>query len=183
MTSTTIGYRTTTKELAPTALKALHVHRYAGIFRPVEGDELDKLRDSIRAGYDASHPIVVWAQTGEIVDGRNRRDVALEVGAKKVPAVYVDFPDDDEVRRFIVQQNLARRHLTTKERAALAGQLVVNGASVRAAAKSAGVSKDTELRGDEAEAGDQAGGGRCSFVFTGLPARGTRGRDRGARRR
>jgi transposase-like protein len=154
---TTIGgYPTTTKQVSLAALRALPVHRYAGYFRPVEGDELKRLRASIRAGYDEAHPIIVWKKTGEIVDGRNRRALAAEEGTDFVPVAVVAFPDEEEVARYVIQQNLARRHLSTKERAELAATLVNGGMSTRRAAKATGVSKDTARRAaakDRATAG------------------------------
>jgi hypothetical protein len=164
MTTTTIGYPTTTKKITPDALRKLPVHRYAALFRPVEDDERERLRDALEAGYDQSHPIIVWKQTGEIVDGRNRRDLAVELRLRDVPVAVVSFPDEDEVRRFIVQQNLARRHLNSSERAELAAQLVVNGGvSVRQAAKTTGVSKTSTQRA--------AAKARDAAVPSGTPAR------------
>jgi ParB-like chromosome segregation protein Spo0J len=144
--TTTTGYTTTVKQVASTELKRLPVHRHAGIFRPVAGDELERLRNSIQNGYDDLHPIVVWKETGEIVDGRNRRDLAVDLKCTNVPVAFVAFPNENAVTEFIIAQNLARRHLTTKERAELAGALVINGTSVRTAAKTTGVSKSTTQR-------------------------------------
>jgi hypothetical protein len=63
-----------------------------------------------------------------------------------VPVAFVEFPDEAAVTTFIVAANLARRHLTTKKRAELAGKLVRNGASTRAAAAAAGVSQSSASR-------------------------------------
>lgn len=126
-------------------LRQLHVHRFAGLFRPLEGDERDRLRDSMQQGYDDASPIVVNAE-GEIVDGRNRRDVAVDLDLADVPVLTREFGSDDDVGAYVVSVNLARRHLSTKERAELAARLVANGASVREAAKATGVSKSTAQR-------------------------------------
>jgi ParB-like chromosome segregation protein Spo0J len=144
--STIAGCPATIKNLAPHALRSLLVHRYAGLFRPVEGDERERLITAMKSGYDDAHPIVVWEKTGEIVDGRNRRDIALELEMSDVPVAYVAFPDETAVSQFVVAQNLARRHMTTKERSGVAGQLIVNGTSVRDAARATGVSKTTAQR-------------------------------------
>jgi hypothetical protein len=134
----------TLKRLSPAALRRLHVHRYAGLVRPLAGDERDRLRDSLSDGYDPLHPIVV-TPGGEIVDGRNRRDLCVEL---ELPAVVVErtFASDAELARFVVAMNLARRHLDQRERRELAGRLVVNGTSTRQAAKAAGVSQSTAGR-------------------------------------
>jgi len=144
--TTFAGYSATTKTLSNGELRTLAVHRDAGLFRPLEGDERERLRASMRSGYDDAHPLIVWNKTGEIVDGRNRRDLAAELQHRDVPVAYVDFPDETAVRAYIVAQNLARRHLDRREQRALAGKLVVNGESTRQAAKKAGVSEATARR-------------------------------------
>ncbi len=63
-----------------------------------------------------------------------------------MPVAYVDFPDEEAVRLFVIAENIARRHLSVEERGELAGKLVVNGASTRSAAKAAGVSQKTAQR-------------------------------------
>jgi transposase len=148
MSSTTIGgFQAELKHLTNGDLRALHVHRHAGIFRPLEDDEREHLRASMERGYDEAHPIIVWAQTNEIVDGRNRRDIAAaELDLRDVAVAFVKFPDEDAVRDYVISQNLARRHLTTRERCELAGRLVLKGASTRTAAKQAGVSQKTAQR-------------------------------------
>jgi ParB-like chromosome segregation protein Spo0J len=128
-------------------LHQLPVHRYAGLFPPLEGDDRARLRDSIRKrGYDRRHPIVITAKTREIVDGRNRRDISWELGIRNVPVLVCEFESDDQLREFIVAENIARRHLSTNKRRELAGKLVLNGASTREAGKAAGVSHMTAQR-------------------------------------
>src|SRR5262249_6479401 len=110
--------------------------------------EPDSLRESMQQrGYDLLHPIVVAAASGEIVDGRNRRDLALELDLGDVPVVERDFADDSAIAEFIVAQNICRRHLDASERRQLAGRLCAsNGMSTRQAAKAAGVSTATAHR-------------------------------------
>jgi hypothetical protein len=132
--------------LGPPALRRLRVHRYAALFRPLAGDERTRLRESLQRGYDPLHPIVVTAGSGEIVDGRNRRDLACELGLT-VPVVEREFADDAAIARFILAENVARRHLDQRERRELAGRLVNgHGLSTRQAAKTAGVSQMTAQR-------------------------------------
>jgi ParB/Sulfiredoxin domain len=100
MTTIHAGHPATMRMLNQADLRALHVHRAAGYFRVLEGDERQRLIDSITAhAYDPAHPLVVWSDTGEIVDGRNRRDIAAELECSEVPAVFVDFPDEAAVAR------------------------------------------------------------------------------------
>src|SRR5262249_50335347 len=48
-------------------------------------------------GYNPIHPIVAWEQTGEIVDGRNRRDLAVELELAAVLVAHVAFPNEQAV--------------------------------------------------------------------------------------
>jgi ParB family chromosome partitioning protein len=139
---------TTTLVLSPPELRALRPHRYAGLFPQLVGSDRDELRDSMRRrGYDEAFPLVVWEQTGELIDGHNRRDVALELGFVEVPVVLRDdFESEADVAAFIVSANIARRHLARDERRELLKRLARNGVSTRQAAKAAGVSPSTALR-------------------------------------
>src|SRR5690242_14417934 len=114
--TTFAGYTATVETLSNGELRGLDVDKRAGLFPALVGEERDRLRESIRRGYDEAHPIVAWAQTRKIVDGRNRRDLAVELRCRDVPVAFVDFPDEAAVTAFVVAQNLARRHLTTQER-------------------------------------------------------------------
>lgn len=161
--TTFAGHTATTRTLSTAELRKLTVHRRAGIFRPLEGDERKRLLASIRNGYDEAHPIVAWSKTNEVIDGRNRRDVAVELRCTDVPVAFVDFPDEDAVTAFVIAQNLARRHLDPKERAELAARLVNGGMSTRSAARVTNVSKDTAQRA--------ASAARSSGVSSETPAK------------
>jgi ParB-like chromosome segregation protein Spo0J len=134
--------------LSPPELRALAVHRCAGLFPVLVGEQRDELRASMRRhGFDETYPIVVRAETREIVDGRNRRDLACELHLTDVPVVEREFANEAEVAAFIVSANLARRHLDRGERRELAARLVNgNGYSTRKAARLAGVSQKTAQR-------------------------------------
>jgi hypothetical protein len=138
--------------MTPAALHRLRVHEFAALFPPLQGDDRDRLRDSMKRGYDPLHPIVTTPD-GQIVDGRNRRDLAVELGLV-APVLRREFADDAEVAAFVVAENLARRHLDQRQRRELAGKLVLNGTSSREAGKAAGVSHATAQRAaEEARAG------------------------------
>lgn len=132
--------------LAPPALRRLTVHRYAGLFPALVGDERDRLRESLRTGYDEDHAIVV-TPSGEIVDGRNRRDLACELELHDVPVLVREFVDDAAIATYIASMNIARRHLAARQQRELAGRLVaIDGISTRQAGKLAGVSQSTAGR-------------------------------------
>ena len=133
------------KLFGPHQLRPLAVHRCAGLCRPLNEDERDRLRESLQHGYDPLHPIVVDAASGAICDGRNRRDVCCELDIAAV-VVEREFADDAEIKQFVLAQNVARRHLDRREQRELAGRLVNGGMSTRKAAKEAGVSQMTAQR-------------------------------------
>ena len=157
--------------LDPPALRRLSVHHHAAIFRPLAGDERDMLRSSLRAGFDPQRAIVVDAASGAICDGRNRRDVCVELGIAAF-VVEREFADDAEIAAYVVSANLARRHLDQRERRELAGRLVMNGTSTREAAKATGTSKATAQRA--------AAAARKAGVSSETPARSRRARTHGA---
>jgi ParB-like chromosome segregation protein Spo0J len=151
---------TTPSRLGTPALRRLRVHEYAALFRVFDPDERERLRESLRRGYDDAHPIVI-TPNGEIVDGRNRRDVAVELELEDVPVVVREFADEKAIVAFVVAENLARRHLSAQERRALAGRLVVNGSSTRQAAKLAGVSQMTAQRAARAQRSGESSDSRA----------------------
>jgi hypothetical protein len=151
------GYPTTIKTLTAWELRALPVHRYAGIFPALKGDDRKRLLATMKARYDEAQPIIVWSRTGELIDGRNRRDLAVTVlKLSALPVAFVDFPDEEAIRLYVIQANLARRHLLdSRERRELAGRLVNgHGMSTREAARLAGVSQKTAHRAAVSGAGE-----------------------------
>ena len=64
-------------------------------------------------------PCVVWGS--QLVDGRNRW-LACERAGVEPRVVSREFRDDSEAGRWIVAQNVHRRHLTTSQRAMLAAR-------------------------------------------------------------
>jgi hypothetical protein len=138
---------TTIKRLDPPALHQLRPHPIAQMFRPPSDGERQLLRESLQRGYDRLHPIVVTPDN-LIVDGCSRRGLACELELTGVPIVVREFADDAEIAAYVIGANLARRHLSRKERRELAGRLVNEyGLSTRKAGETAGVSKDTAHRG------------------------------------
>jgi ParB-like chromosome segregation protein Spo0J len=139
-----IGRRTATiKRLSSSELRRLTVYQKTGIFPVLEGEARELIRDSLSNGYDESQPIVVWAATGEIIDGRNRRDIAVELKLSDVPVAFVKFTNKDEVTAYVVQANLARRHLSRRELTQLRKQLVGNGLPPKKVAELTGVHPST----------------------------------------
>jgi ParB-like chromosome segregation protein Spo0J len=92
------------------------IHPAAAVFPMLDTDELQKLADDIKAN-GLLHPIVVHGSV--ILDGRNRY-AACELSG--IEPRYEEH-DPPNVYRYVISANAARRHLTTKQRAAIAAEL------------------------------------------------------------
>jgi hypothetical protein len=85
-------------------------------------DVWEKFKSDIKAN-GVQEPGVLWK--GQIIDGRNRQAAAIEVGVP-FPTITKEFPEgvtDKEILQFVLSANLHRRHLTDKQRAAIAADL------------------------------------------------------------
>jgi hypothetical protein len=167
----------TIRRLGERELRRLTVHPLCALLPRLEGVDRDRLRVSMATGYDENHPIVI-NQEGAILDGWNRRDVACELHLNDVPVLVRRFADDVELAAFIYRENVARRHLEVRDRAALAARLVNGGASVRAAATATNVPKSTVHRA-AAAARETVPSGTSAERVTGIdgksyPAKGRR---------
>ena len=96
-------------------------------------------------------PVVIDADTAEIVDGYTRVAIVEELRAEgvKVPDFarhVVAFADDDERVAFALSANVFRRHLTRRQRAELAVTLRGRGWSERRIAEAIGVGASTVHR-------------------------------------
>jgi hypothetical protein len=95
-------------------------HPAASLFPMCGTDELTRLAEDIRVN-GLQQPIVL-DRDGRLLDGRNRW---LAVGQLGIPCPTRIYVGDDPVR-FVVSQNLLRRHLTNKQRAEIAASLATN---------------------------------------------------------
>lgn len=77
---------------------------------------LDSIIKSIKcSGYDASEPIIIWKETGEIVDGHTRYKAAKEAGIDEVPVVDKSFENLEEAKKYTEHRQFDRRNLTQAE--------------------------------------------------------------------
>ncbi|RAI38276.1 hypothetical protein CH341_28155, partial [Rhodoplanes roseus] len=124
------------------AARSLPFHPLADLFPLINGAEFEELVDSIRAG-GLNHPIVLL--DGMILDGRNRyRALARLVGEGDLcgadldpatSAAFVGFDPrhfrkaviDRGPLRFVIDENLRRRHLSESQRAMLAARIATFG--------------------------------------------------------
>lgn len=103
---------------------AIEPHEHASIFPMMDSSSFDELRADIREN-GIQNPIVLL--NGEILDGRNRYKAMRFIDPHFSPANHPDkfkeFDGDDPLR-FVVSQNLHRRHLTDAQRSMIAAKLV-----------------------------------------------------------
>ena len=126
---------------------------------PLSDDEFASLKADIRA-----HGVLVPIELdtdGVMLDGHHRLLAWTELRAEGVRLpdypriVRAGLSDDDKVAH-VLALNLARRHLTAKQRAEVVGMLRVKGWSLRRIAELAGVSEGTIRRDLGAIASDYA---------------------------
>ena len=95
-------------------------HRFCTAFPPADETDFQNVVDSMKAvGYQVSDPIVLYGT--EILDGRTRYEASL---IAEVAPLFIHFEGtEEEARRFVFRKNLARRHLTDAQRAALVAMI------------------------------------------------------------
>jgi ParB-like chromosome segregation protein Spo0J len=126
---------------------------------PLSPDEFASLKGDIRA-HGVLVPIEIDTD-GATLDGHHRLRAWTELKAEgaRLPdyprIVRAGLSDDDKVAH-VLALNLARRHLTPKQRAEVVGMLRVRGWSLRRIAELAGISEGTVRRDLGAIASDYA---------------------------
>lgn len=122
----------------------LRPHKFAAEFRELdEGERLHMTQSLDQYGFDSSIPIRTGTLPNRkrpfIVDGIQRLGIAVERDLD-VEVTETAYKNDKEIVAEIFRLNLARRHLSTKERTGIAAIAVREGGfSIRAAAEEAGV--------------------------------------------
>jgi hypothetical protein len=93
-------------------------HPLSAIFPPMLADAFSELRSDI-SRYGLRQAIVLFQ--GKVLDGWNRCRCCIETGT---PLRTEEFQgDEDEALAFVLSANLARRHLSTSDRALIAAKL------------------------------------------------------------
>jgi hypothetical protein len=95
----------------------VEVFEVANYFPMMSDDEYEGLLDDIRQ-HGQREKIVLWQ--GKLVDGRNRLKACLELD---IEPEYMELPEDTDPVAFVCSLNVHRRHLTTSQRAMIAGML------------------------------------------------------------
>lgn len=99
------------------AIPKLQPHKLCLMMPPMRPDEYDELVASVKAN-GVIQPIVVW--NGLILDGYHRYQAALAAGLESIPIEYAKFENEKEAANYVVQMNIARRHLSSSQRAMIA---------------------------------------------------------------
>jgi hypothetical protein len=92
-------------------------HPLADLLPPMTSDERQKLKDDIKTQGQLD-PITL--HQGKVLDGRHRQDICVELA---VTPSYVTYRGSSPAA-FVASKNLARRHLTTSQRAAVGAELL-----------------------------------------------------------
>lgn len=95
----------------------MKVHELANIFPSMEEDEFRVLRDDISEN-GQQVPIVTY--NGKIIDGKHRHKACLELGIEPIMEEY----EGGNPLAFVIGANLARRHLSSSQKAMIAAKLV-----------------------------------------------------------
>jgi hypothetical protein len=102
----------------------LRPHPLAQIFPEPEADDLDALRRSLKdRGVFDTDPVILL--DGMVLDGVNRYHTALDLGLKCPTVRWEDLAVSKTTtpREFVIARNLARRHLTPGQKAAIVFQV------------------------------------------------------------
>ncbi len=85
---------------------------FEGLF-PVDARTLDAIAKDMEAnGYDAAHPVVIWAQKDVVIDGHTRVAAALAAGFDDIPVSYRNFDSEDAAVEYAIHSQRDRRNLS-----------------------------------------------------------------------
>ncbi len=94
----------------------IEIHPFANLLPEASAEEYKLLEEDIlRNGIQV--PLVGYQ--GKCLDGRNRLRVAVAHPPTSVTMIDGDFNSDDEARAYVFSMNVARRHLTASQKAAV----------------------------------------------------------------
>lgn len=120
-------------------------HPFAEKFPLLEGDEWKAFLESIKKSKGNRQPVSFRTVNGKKqgLDGRNRERACEELGLKC--RYFEEIVEDDEVKEFILDANVHRRHMTAEMRREIVAELRADGKSTRAIAAAVGVTHPTIL--------------------------------------
>jgi hypothetical protein len=99
----------------------LPFHPLAEKFPLMEGDDLQKLVDDIKAN-GLREQIVI--HEGKVLDGRNRYRAAKLAKINLAPNSFRELPVGTDPKAYVISANLHRRHLTAEQKRDLLAELI-----------------------------------------------------------
>lgn len=83
---------------------------FRDLIPPLSPEEFDQLEKSV-VGQGILSPLLVWKEEGVLIDGHNRHKICTEF-KKPFPTKEISFDDREQVKRFIILNQLGRRNVT-----------------------------------------------------------------------
>jgi hypothetical protein len=102
-------------------VSGMQVHPVADMLPLMQGEEFDALVADIKLHGRNVVPIVMFK--GVLIDGRNRARACVAAGVRPEETTYKGPDTPEALIRWIVSQNVHRRHLDTSQRAMLAARI------------------------------------------------------------
>lgn len=95
------------------------------LLTPLAPDELARLAESIKAEGGCREPLVIWAQTGILLDGHARRRILIELDLE-AEVRLVELPNREAAVRWRLAAQLERRNLSPMQVSWVRGRLYLS---------------------------------------------------------
>jgi N6-adenosine-specific RNA methylase IME4 len=115
-----VGYKIVAGE--ELEMDILFNNEFRNLIPPLQQDEREQLVSKLKLEGNRD-PIVIWKETGLLLDGHNRYDICIEAGVPLKPPTELSFPDRNAAMVWIIQNQFGRRNLNGYQRAVLALKL------------------------------------------------------------
>src|SRR2546425_9002806 len=89
---------------------------FSGLVQPLSADERAQLEANIRRD-GVREPLSIWMADGTtptLLDGHNRRAIALAMGLPEVPVHFIKLPDREAALLWVEENQAGRRNLTDR---------------------------------------------------------------------
>jgi N6-adenosine-specific RNA methylase IME4 len=86
---------------------------------PLQPEERSQLETSLKIKGNVI-PVVIWKETGILLDGHNRRDICIATGIPLKPPLELSFPDRESAMVWMIDNQLGRRNISSYSRTVLA---------------------------------------------------------------
>jgi DNA modification methylase len=94
---------------------------FRDLLPPLTAEERRGLEESLKKD-GLLHPLIVWKGKGILIDGHHRLEIASKLGIP-ITTTEMDFANDNEAKRWIIQHHVGRRNLSPYQRCQLALRL------------------------------------------------------------